>query len=238
MPFSHDDLGRVLHRFVDEEGLVNYRGLAQDREDLDRYLATVEEVGPESRPELFLSRDHQLAYYLNAYNAQVLAGVLEKGPDISSAWGWSQSGAGFFVGRKIRVDGKTLNLKKLEDQEVRERFQDPRVHAALNCASGGCPRLPREPFEAERLDAQLGAAMKEFVLTERACSVEEASRTVRLSKIFSWFEEDFLDYETKQGNTEPRLLDYLNRYRPQQAQIPRDFSVRFQPYDKSLNQQP
>ena len=120
---------------------------------------------------------------------------------------------------------------------VREQFRDPRVHAALNCASLGCPRLPRRAFEAATLDNQLDASMREFVGEERNYSVDSGARVVRLSKIFNWFEADFLDYERKQGNQEPRLIDYVNRYQADDAKVPRDYRVRFFPYDKGINQQ-
>ncbi|MCB1055320.1 MAG: DUF547 domain-containing protein, partial [Acidobacteria bacterium] len=149
--FSHADWAMVLERFVDDRGRVDYEGLAKHREDLDRYLASVRAVSPDSNPDLFADDDAALAYYLNAYNAMVFAGVLAKGPDIDSVWGWTGTGAGFFVGMDITIGGKKTNLKKLEDDVVRARFHDPRVHAALNCASLGCPRLPREPFLGESL---------------------------------------------------------------------------------------
>lgn len=51
-----------------------------------------------------------------------------------------------------------MNSKVLEDDIVRRRFRDSRVHAVLDCASVGCPRLPRRAFEGATLDA----AMREF----------------------------------------------------------------------------
>ncbi len=130
-----------------------------------------------------------------------------------------------------------MNLKSLEDRLIRERFHDPRIHAALNCASISCPRLQREAFEAARLDAQLDEAMSEFVGDPRHLRVHPETRMVELSKIFDWFSEDFLDYERSQGNSEPRLLDYVNRFRAVGAEIPRDFRVRFLRYDKGINKQ-
>ncbi|NJL27166.1 MAG: DUF547 domain-containing protein [Thermoanaerobaculia bacterium] len=146
--FSHADWTAVLARFVDEQGQVDYEGLASDRAIFDRYVRTVETTGPTSHPELFPTRAHQLAYYLNAYNALVFQGVLARGPEKESVWSGLISGYNFFVKMKVKVDGEETTLKKLEDDVVRARFEDPRVHAALNCASIGCPRLPREAFEA------------------------------------------------------------------------------------------
>lgn len=235
--FSHAAWGEVLERFVDERGLVDYPSLAEDPNDLESYLAAIAAAGPANRPELFPDRDHELAYYINAYNALTFEGVLDKGPEIDSVWGITGTGVGFFALRKVELEGRSTTLKKLEDDIVRERYGDARIHAALNCASIGCPRLPREPFEGSRLDAQLDAEMREFVGEPRNVQVDRAAGTVTLSKIFDWFEEDFLADERELGVAEPTLIGYVNRYRPADAQIPAELEVRFADYDKRLNAQ-
>ncbi|MCK7489905.1 MAG: DUF547 domain-containing protein [Anaerotruncus sp.] len=154
--------------FVDEKGRVDYEALARDRAGLDAWLGRLVRQGPKSTPALFPQRNDKLAYYVNAYNALVFQGVLSRGPEKESVWkGGLVSGYSFFVAMKVRLDGETWSLKALEDDLIRKDFADPRIHAALNCASIGCPRLPREAFVPEKLDAQLDAAMREFVDDER-----------------------------------------------------------------------
>ncbi|ANM30443.1 hypothetical protein ABI59_13965 [Acidobacteria bacterium Mor1] len=237
-PFSHEDWARVLEARVDAQGLVDYEGLSSDREALDRYVQRIRSEGPQSTPAAFPGRDHELAYYINAYNALVFDGVLDRGADTESVWsGGLISGYRFFVGMKVRVDGNKTNLRKLENEIIREGYRDPRIHAALNCASIGCPRLPREPFLADTLDAQLDSAIREFVADPRHVRIDRARQTVRISKIFDWFEEDFTTFERERGNTDPRLIDYINRYRESAAQIPAGYSVEILEYDKGLNRQ-
>ncbi len=237
--FSHDDWTTVLSRFVDENGLVDYEGLARDRATFDRYVKRVETIGPETDPQLFPDRDHELAYYINGYNALVFQGVLDLGPEQESVWkGGLVSGYGFFVGKKVTIGGRRTNLKKLEDKTIRAGFEDPRIHAALNCASLACPRLPQEAFDPARLDGQLDAAMREFVNDERHVQVDDAAGKVRLSKIFDWFRADFIDHEAREGNDDPTLIDYINRYRPVDAPIPASYKVEFNKYDKGINRQP
>ena len=234
--FSHQAWTDTLSKFVDPRGYVNYAGLAADRVDLDRYLQAIESTGPKSAPALFPTANDQLAYYLNAYNAQVFKGVLARGPEKDSVWkGGLISGYSFFVSMKIQVDRATTSLKSLEDDVVREGFKDPRIHAALNCASKGCPRLPRVAFEGALLDQQLDSGMRGFVAEARNVSVE--GKVVKLSKIFDWFEGDFLAYEKRQGNPEATILDYVNRYRAADAKLPRIAEVEYFEYDKSINSQ-
>lgn len=233
--FDHRDWTTVLQRFVDERGRVDYRGLAEDRAVFDRYIERIETVGPSSRPDLFPTRDHALAYYLNAYNAQVFAGVLSRGPEEKSVWSGLVSGLNFFGRMRITVDGEKMNLNRLENELIREGFRDPRIHAALNCASIGCPPLPRTAFEAEGLQQRLDEVMAAWVNDPAHCAVDPAARRVDLNKIFDWFDDDFLDYERSRGVEDPNLVDYLNRYL--ENTIPRDYEVRFLPYDKDINKQ-
>lgn len=236
--FTHDDWSRVVSRFVDENGRVDYEALARNRESLDRYIEQIAESGPESNPERFPTLDHQLAYYVNAYNALVFQGVLDGYVDADTVWNGLVPGYRFFVGKKFRLDGRRINLRNLENRIVRERFGDARIHAALNCASTGCPRLPRAAFDPGRLQRELDGAMGEFVTDERHVRVDAVNRTVFLSKIFDWYLEEFLADEREAGNPEPNLIDYVNRFRGQAAPIPREYTIRFLEYDKDLNRPP
>jgi len=229
--FSHVEWTGVLDRVVDDKGFVDYARLAGDSAALARYLQEIAETGPKTAPKLFPRQEDQLAFYINAYNALVFHGVLDLGPKIDSVWGVSGTGYGFFVGKKHKTDGMKISLRKLENKIIRAGFEDPRIHAALNCASRGCPRLP-----PRTLDAELDAAMAEFVGDERHCKLDVVSKTVELSKIFDWFRSDFDAFEASHGAA-GGLIAYINRYRAAEARIPEDFAIKFLPYDKSLNSQ-
>ncbi|MEO6325838.1 MAG: DUF547 domain-containing protein [Thermoanaerobaculia bacterium] len=236
--FSYDDWTKVLSKYVNDKGMVNYEGLAKDRAELDRFVKSIEKTSPKSNPELFPTKNDKLAYYLNAYNAQVFKGVLSRGPEKESVWnGGLISGYKFFAGMDILIGGEKTHLKTLEDKTIREDFKDPRVHAALNCASKGCPRLPQTAFDPEKLDAQLDAGMTEFVGEKRNVTVDDAAKTVSLSKILDWFSGDFLAYEKAHGDPGGNQLDYVNRYRGALPKVPRDYKIKFYEYDKSVNKQ-
>ena len=237
LAFDYSDWAQVLEERVDDQGRVDYAGLRDDRAALDRVLEAVAAAGPGSTPERFPERDDQLAYLINAYNALVFDGVLGLSPSADTVWGFTGTGYSFFARMKIEVDQRTTTLKKLEDDDIRLAFGDPRIHAALNCASVGCPRLPREPFLPETLDEQLDAAMREFVAEARNCEVDLDAGTVTLSKIFDWFEGDFTSWLATQGETDGSLIDYINRYRAEEEQIPSGLELGFFKCDKALNRQ-
>ena len=236
---DHELWGEVLERFVDDDGFVDYHGLLEDPATFNRYIDQIENSSPESHPALFNGPEEELAYYINAYNALVFKGVLARGPESESVWRGLISGYNFFVRMDIRVGGRETNLKSLEDDVIRAKYKDPRIHAALNCASIGCPRLIRQPYLGATLDQQLQAVMVGFLNADQHIQVDSENRIVRISKIFKWFEEDFLEYEASQGNSggtkTERMLQYINRFRPDSQRIPVDYKIDHLKYDKGIN---
>lgn len=216
---------RVLARFVDSSGRVDFVGLAADRTDLDNYVAWVYAVSPATAPERFPNRAAVLAYHLNAYNALAMYNVIEAGlPDTLAGF----RKVPFFFLRQIKVGGQALSLSAYEKQIIIP-LGDVRVHFALNCMSVGCPRLPRVAFRADALDEQLEHEARAFFADPKNLQVDDVQQHVRVSEILKFYQADFL-------NAAPTLIDFINRYR--EPAIPLSWSVDFIPYDWTINQQP
>ncbi len=217
-PVAEASWARVLSQFVDDAGRVDFVALGRERADLDRYVAWVYANGPNNRPELFSGRTDVIAYHLNAYNALAMYGVLEAGvPGSLSDYGLVR----FFWLRRISVGGERMSLYDYENDVIRP-LGDARVHFALNCMASGCPRLPRHPFRAATLDADLDREARKFLAEARNVQLVPERRVVRLSEIFDFFPEDFLAQA-------PSLVAYVNRYRA--TEIPPDYTVEYIPYD-------
>lgn len=223
----------VLHRYVDERGLVDYTALQAHRGGLDRYMDLIAAYSPDATPPLFPTRDDALAYWLNAYNAGVLRLVLEHYPIASVAdvdW-WLPDKMGFFVLPRLTFGGATYNLHDLLNDVIRERSRDPRIHFALNCGSRGCPHLPRYAFNGDVLAVQLDQSARNFVAEERNVRIDHDARRVYLSSIFKWYREDF-------GSD---LLAYIARYsspeRASELSRAAAYEIEFVPYDWRLNDQ-
>ena len=187
--FDHSALDRVLKAYVDERGRVDYTGLKAHAGDLNGYVALLGQVSPASHPERFPGLPDRLAYWINAYNAFVLKGVIDAYPvksvkDIKFL-------SGFFNRTYFTAGGQEYTLDNIEHSILREVFEDPRIHAAINCASLGCPQLPQRAFLPENLDAQLDGAMRTFVRELRNVRISREEGAVYLSKIFEWFKDDF-----------------------------------------------
>ncbi len=210
---------RVLERHVSATGSVDFKALEQEHGDLETYVAWAAKAGPRSTPALFPDPASRLAYYLDTYNALALWNA------VTGRFKPEQKVRFFYLSR-LDVDGERMSLYTFENDVIRP-LGDPRVHFALNCMVRGCPRLPREPWSAERLDAQLDAATRLFVSESRNVELVPERRVVRLSSIFDFYTGDFLAQA-------PSLIAYVNRYR--REPIPDDYEVEFIPYDWTLNQ--
>ncbi len=213
----------VLARFVDEKGRIEFAGAAKNPSDLEAYVAQIARVSPASSPSSFPKPEAKLAYYINAYNALALYNAVRSGipPELESIK------IRFFYRTKFEIGGKRMSLYDLENKVIRP-MGDPRVHFALNCMVRGCPRLPREPFHADPLDAELEAVAQYFFNEERNVKLEPDKQVVRFSQILQFYTEDFL-------KKAPSLVDYANRYR--QEKIGAGWKVDFIPYDWTLNKQ-
>ena len=126
-------------RRVDDAGRIDFAALAQDHADLDRVVAFVAAVDPTSRPQRFSDRTARLAFYINAYNALAMSGIVDAA--VPQGLG-GLTKFSFFYLRKFVVGGKSISLYDLENQLIRPLGEE-RIHFALNCMVVGCPRLPR-----------------------------------------------------------------------------------------------
>lgn len=217
---------RVLERFVNERGEVDFQGLSRDRADLDRYLRFVADT-----PLSQLSEPNErLAHMTNAYNALSMFNVIESGIPASHA-GWRK--LVFFVFWKLPVDGRTMSLYHFENDVIRpftRSLNDPRVHFALNCSAVACPVLPRTPFEAGSLDRQLEYETRAFFARPENHRIDPENRVVWLSEILKFYKEDFVPEPA------PSLIAFANHYAPTTA--PTDYAVRFTPYDWTIARWP
>ena len=213
---------KVLIRNVDDSGRIDFDALTHDHADLDRVVAFIAAVDPASKPERFPDRQSHLAFYINAYNALAMYGVVQAGVP-ESLGGLTKFT--FFYLRRFTVGGKSISLYKFENDVIRPLGEE-RVHFALNCMVISCPRLPRVAFSATKLDAQLDAAARTFMGDTRNVWPYPRNRQVWLSAIFDFYTEDFLAHA-------PSLIAYINHYRAEQ--ISADFKVRFLEYHWTVN---
>ena len=160
---------------------------------------------------------------INAYNALSMFNVIESGIPATHA---CFNKVRFFVLRRFEIGGQSLSLYAFENDVIRpytRSIGEPRVHFALNCSAVACPALPRVPFSAAGLDAELERESRAFFARPENFRIEAAPGSVWLSEILSFYSEDFVPSHGR------NLIDFANRYAPVPA--PLDYAVRFTPYD-------
>jgi hypothetical protein len=218
---------------------LRYAGFAAERPALKAYLASLSAVSPAQFGGW--TKPQQMAFLINAYNAFTVELILTKYPDLKSI---KELGSLFSSPWKpawIDLLGQKVSLDGIEHERLRARgrYDDPRIHFAVNCASIGCPMLREEAFVAERLDAQLDEQALRFLSDRTRNRFDAKSGKLQVSKIFDWYGEDFrLGHR---GITS--LPSYLARFADVLADAPAErervrsggLDVGFLDYDWALN---
>ncbi len=213
--FRHDLWNGILADHVDEAGLVDYRAVRSDGR-FSEYLYRLANTDPAKVGDA----KARLAFWINAYNALVVQGVLHTLPADPAAWseysvldvkvpGVSEPGKGFFVGLRFVVGGRRYALDEIEKavllhrskwfekkpghyRDVGVQTPDPRIHFALVCAARGCVALRREAYETAKVDAQLDEAVRRFARDEQRAAFDRMTRTMRVSQLLDWYGEDLI----------------------------------------------
>ena len=229
---------RLLARATSGGG-TDYDLIAEKRGVLDRFLVWMGEHGPNEDNMRYSQGDKKIAFLLNAYNAAVVAGVLRH-RDVQSVMDVSiglfpSGGAGFFLGQTFRIDAEWVTLYHLEHQYLLGDYEEPLIHAGLNCASAGCP--PLRYYTSSRVNEELQDAMRDYLASDQGMRKTETGYA--LTELFSWYEDHFVDW-----SHETSLCGYLAQYADEDAsawltaQAETGCQLTWFEYDWSLNQAP
>lgn len=240
--FDYSWWNASLGRWV-QPGGVDYDAVRAEELELRRFIATLGTIGPRVTPERFTTDAERLSYFINAYNALVLFGVVDNWPidTVHDVHGWldPRAGFGFFYGLRFPLDGEEINLYDLENERIRG-FVDARIHAAINCASKSCPALMPFAFEPAQLDAQLDAVTRAFCSSPVHVRVDDEAGEIQLSAIFDWYKPDFEEHARRLGRP-ATIEDFILAFATPTVAADFDrargaeFDVVFLPYDWGLN---
>lgn len=245
---SYSGYAVVLKTYV-KSGGVEYAALQKNRKPLDQFI---QEIGTVNSTEYAKwSREQQLAFWINAYNAWILRIVIDHYPisrnrltglvfpensvqQIDGVWGNIQ----------MQSPAGKVSLNDMEHKILRGQFMQPRIHFAIVCASLGCPPLKKEPYTPDQIYDQLEDSARKFATDRSRVKMDQAARRIDISQIFKWFSEDFAGFSDDQWRHEYSVekagpLAFLSRYFPADDALflkagPVD--VTYLPYDWSLNE--
>lgn len=209
----HDEFDALLKKHVSSSGKVSYKGFKNDEGKLDSYLQKLEKTSVEKS----WSRNKKLAFWINAYNANTIKLILKNYPiksimDLHNGKPWDA--------KWIKIDQRTLSLNNIENDIIRPKFNEPRIHFAVNCAAKSCPPLLNKAWTASNLNSNFERQTKSFINNSNYNSI--TSGNVEVSKIFDWYGKDFGD-----------LRAYLNKY--SKTTISSGTSINFKSYNWDLN---
>ena len=218
--FEHSALTTVLGAVVRPDGSVDYAALKRDPAPLDRYLGQLRATSPKNAPHRFKTREDRLAYYLNAYNAFMLAAVRDHCPvaDVNAAYKFG----GLFWRVGFALGDEVVSLSQLESELISEvKGSDAAVRFAVVKGAKGSAHLGQAAFEGETLPAQL-EALEQRVVRDPTL-VQSAGGVLKLSQIFDWYKADF--------GLDP--LEWVKKIAPEVVGDAK--GVEYMPFDWSLN---
>ena len=216
---SHETWDELLKEYVNEDGFIDYKGIISEKVKFESYLDLLSNNS--------WSENEKLAYWINVYNAFTVKLIIDNYPiesikdlnptlsipTVNTVW----------TKESFKIGGEDFSLDRVEHKILREEFEEPRIHFAINCASFSCPVLRAEAFKAEKIEVQLEEQARAFINDPQRNKITKSE--VEASKIFSWFGGDF-----KKGQT---LIQFLNKYA--EVNIDENAEVDFMDYQWSLN---
>ncbi len=226
-PVSHELWDSLVREYVDIHGWVNYEGFIGDSIKLNKYLKILEGNHPNKK---FWSKEERLAFWINAYNAFTVQLIVKNYPvksikDIKNGIPFVNT---VWDIKFINIGGIEYDLNNIEHNIIRPKFNDARIHFAVNCASYSCPKLRNEAFTAERLDEQLDDAARQFVYDKLRNEITPDNP--KLSKIFQWYGMDFKQEMPK--------IDFINQYLKEKDKIKENATIDYLEYNWNLNTKP
>lgn len=226
---DHSAWDKLLKKHVDDRGMVNYQSWQDSPADvqlLDQYLAHLSHSNGQG------TKEQQLAFWINAYNAVTIKGILREYPTTSIRNHTAMLiGYNIWKNLKLVVGDEQFSLDEIEHQILR-KMNEPRIHFAIVCASIGCPRLLNEAYTAERMEVQLAGNARHFFADPQKFRYDASRQTFYVSPILDWFGADFGD------STAARLkaiAPYISHETAAQAAAEGTGSMSFVEYDWGLN---
>jgi len=206
---DHSTWDSLLRKHVDKDGYVNYKSWhssSSDRQALSAYLGRLSRANPQKAA----SKDAQLAFWINAYNAVTVHGILREYPTTSIRNHTAKLfGYNIWKDLQLYVGGKAYSLEDIEHQTLR-KMGEPRIHFAIVCASIGCPRLLNRAYTTAHVQQQLDQNAKDFFSRSQNFRYNASGQRFYLSSILSWFASDF-------GSGQAAQLRTISKWLPTKA---------------------
>jgi len=249
--FGYADYAAALKRHVDKTGMVNYKQLKAEPQQLQTFVARLAALEPSTYEKW--TQKQQIALWLNAYNGLTLKVIIDNYPIKSSFFrsriypkNSIRQIAGVWDKITFAVMGQELTLGQIEHEILRKKFDEPRIHMAMVCAAMSCPPLRNEPYIGHKLDAQLDDQSRKFLANRQSFRADRQKSILYLSPILKWFAEDFVNKHAPEKNIgrhdrkTSAVLNFIAAYLSESEAdfvLEGNFKIKYLKYDWSLNEQ-
>ena len=221
---NHDEFDRLLKKYVNEQGLVNYGAWKQNEADLSALDDYLKQFAP--RPDNPAQGNERAATLVNAYNAFMLRWILSNYPT-ESVWSLKDS----FAAKRNEIAGHKVSLDDIEHGALRPLI-GYRAHAVLVCAARSCPPLERFAYTADKFEEQNDRAFQAWLARADLNKFLPNEKKVEVSSIFKWFKQDF----DKAGGV-PKILGSYAPASVREFAASGNYAIKYFPYNWGLNDQ-
>ncbi len=210
---------------------INY-ALLQQKKFTSKINLLVDTIQAVKRSEFNTwTQEQQLAFLMNAYNLLTIKLILTKYPSIKSIKDIGSLFSSPWKKRFFLLFNKKQNLDYIEHTLIRKRYQEPRIHFALVCASISCPGLWNHAFKAATLDKDLTTRTKAFLRNTSKNRILTSKKTLKISRIFKWYAGDF----TKKYKTVQTFISLYITDDPQVQKAIVNYKLDYFDYNWGLN---
>jgi len=199
-----------------QNGYIDYASIKSSDGSLDKLIEYIASAAVHT-----FSDQEAKAFFINAYNLLVIDAILEHYPVKSP-----MDIKGFFDKQKHKVGGEMITLNALENEKIRAKYDDPRIHFVLVCAAKGCPRILDGAYYPDKLNEQLEKQTRKALNDDYFIRIQPNKNKVLISQIFNWYQGDFVKQEKE-------LINYINLFRDKK--LDPGYHIGYYEYDWKLN---
>jgi hypothetical protein len=246
---SHSEFTEDLKQYVENDA-IHYKKWRGHSDRLEKYLKSLADITQDEFEKL--SKPDKEALWINAYNAFTIKVVLDHYPIQGTETYYPKNSLrqipDVWENNYVIVAQRRVSLYDIEHDILRRRFNDPRIHFATVCAAKGCAKITKEAYNAKNVSELLDAQTQKFISDPKNVSFDHKEKTVRVSKLFSWFPLDFLNgaglatIPFPPPKDDEVVLRYIVNRSPQEVKNHfktdddfRAYHVIYQEYDWALN---
>jgi len=215
---NHVAFNELLKKHVSTTGMVDYVGFNKDKAKLQDYIKSLTTINTAA-----LTKNEQLAFWINAYNALTIDQILRNYPiksiqNIAGGKVWDQN-------LPYQFGGKTLTLNTIEKKTLLSgNLFDARIHFAVNCAAVSCPTLINKAYTADNVQSLLTQNTKAALANPAFNKISTVKASI--STLFNWYKSDF---EKEEGS----VINFINKYST--TKINSNTKIDYLDYNWSLN---